>query len=346
MSNAVELDIRKIYSYFSNHTSAFISILTLFGVFLYIPYFLSISEIPQNNANIMAIVVSIAIVLITFLCLIFSNYFLFVISRDIQKITIPIIFIYHLIWFFIIAAPIAQTKHSNYIYEHIEILSLIWFGLLLLPALCYVFKDKEKDLSIAYALLFVAIFMLIDWFIILIVYLRIDEINGFYAFSVLLFLFISRLVSIGTNFNYRLLSIFAIPILFMFIWFSSKDFVRLARLGNYNYSFKADTEFVPPDILDVNLTNCGAKNFTCIEKIDENSIKFTNLKIIIVLDNKKYKAALNPKFECEIKDNNKSAICSMGGSELLLDKTNLSCKSHLRDDNKTCSYEFETREKG
>lgn len=344
MSNAVELDIRKIYNYFSNHTSAFISILTLFGIFLYIPYFLSISEIPQTNANIMAIVVSMAIVLITFLCLIFSNYFLFIISRDIQKISIPIIFFYHLIWFFIVFAPIAQMKYSNYIYEHIEILSLIWLGLLLFIGLCKIIKDKEKDISIAYALLFMAMFMLIDWFVILIVYLRLDEINGFFTFSILLILFFSRLISIATTFDYRLHSVFAILVLIMFICFASKDFARLAKLGNYNDNFIVNTKFVPQDILDANLTNCGARNTTCIEKFDENLTKFTNLKVIVVLD-KKYKVALNPKFECKFKDDNKSAVCGVDDSELLLDKTNLSCESHLRDDNKTCDYEFEIYEK-
>ena len=187
---------------------------------------------------------------------------------------------------------------------------------------------------------------LFDCIFIVFIYVKADDLEPFMIMLFFHFVFLLRVLSIGKIFDYKSQIIILIFILVMALGFFSGKFAEMARLGNYNDSFKADTEFVPPDILDVNLTNCGAKNFTCIEKIDENSIKFTNLKIIIVLDNKKYKAALNPKFECEIKDNNKSAICSVGGSKLLLDKTNLSCRSHLRDDNKTCSYEFETREKG
>ena len=139
-----------------------------------------------------------------------------------------------------------------------------------------------------------------------------------------------RFIAIGKMFDYKLQIYFIIFALFMALGFFSREFAGMARLGNYNDDFIVKTKFVPPHILDANLTSCGTRNATCIEKFDENLTKFTNLKVIVVLD-KKYKVAINPKFECEFKDDNKTATCSINDfkSSIDIDRTNLNCESSI-----------------
>ena len=238
--------------------------------------------------------------------------------------------IYQFILLIIIATPFLDKiliNFANQVYKYLNIILFVWFAIIALCGLYHLYeKDKDKIIN---ALLFISAFVVLDFIFIIFVYFRIDDLNFFMTIMFCGLILLLRFIAIGKMFDYKLQIYFIIFALFMALGFFSREFAGMARLGNYNDDFIVKTKFVPPHILDANLTNCDVKNATCVEKFDENLTKFTNLKVIVVLD-KKYKVALNPKFECKFKDD-KTATCSINDfkSSADIDRANLDCKSNI-----------------
>lgn len=218
-------------------------------------------------------------------------------------------------------------NYTNFIFEYFYIFMLICFIIIISLALYYLSKKEKNGFVIA---LFFILFLIFDFVFVFFIYFRADDLDHFMTMLFCGLIFPLRFISIGKIFDYKSQIIMLIILLTMSSGFFSGEFVRMAKLGNYNDDFIVKTKFVPPHILDANLTSCGTRNATCVEKFDENLTKFTNLKVIVVLD-KKYKVALNPKFECKFKDDNKTATCSINDfkSSVDIDRTNLNCEPSI-----------------
>lgn len=325
--NSVEFDIREFFKKIKSLDLFVVSSIPLLGFILVFPYFFMINEFPQLGINNALITIFGAFLfLFLFSAIMYQNYYTFKVVKN-KKF---IFAIYQFILLIIIATPFLDKiliNFANQVYKYLNIILFVWFAIIALCGLYHLYeKDKDKIIN---ALLFISAFVVLDFIFIIFVYFRIDDLNFFMTIMFCGLILLLRFIAIGKMFDYKLQIYFIIFALFMALGFFSREFAGMARLGNYNDDFIVKTKFVPPHILDANLTNCDVKNATCVEKFDENLTKFTNLKVIVVLD-KKYKVALNPKFECKFKDD-KTATCSINDfkSSADIDRANLDCKSNI-----------------
>lgn len=328
--NAIKFDIKQFFKKIKSLDLFVVSSIPLLGFLLVFPYFFMINEFPQvgiNNALITIFGVFIFLVLFNFI--IYENYLIFNVVEN-KKIIYGFFVIYHII-LLVMLSPFFLEKifknYANFIYKYFNIFIFVCFVIIILFTLYHL--SRQHKYKIANALLFV-VFLIFDYVFVSFVYFRADDLEPFMTMLFCGLIFPLRFISIGKIFDYKSQIIMLMFLLTVSSGFFSGEFVRMARLGNYSDDFIVKTKFVPQYILDANLTNCGARNTTCIEKFDESLTKFTNLKVIVVLD-KKYKVTINPKFECKFKDDNKTATCSINDfkSSADIDRANLDCKSNI-----------------